>query len=348
MLKAQALDLPNFTLTRERRFKAPSEKLNQNPPVSYFEKPTLKSNPEVFLENLLSKQSNEKIIKEAKDELTKLKEFIETDDTNIKEIKKVSASVNQGVLELNRIRNELASNITPNVLDINAKLDTIPKGITLTQIAKASQQPQSLAEQLILSYKQPKQMSRPVSSGGSFRTAKSSAYSPSFLSSGASTSTRGSIISKQKSSGSVASSVTSRGSRDSDTSAASSLGSVDSEGYLKSAINPALFETSFGGGAAVAVTKPIRKIKKEQQSKGLFSIIKEAKITKANLEKQYNVPGGLKRGETTAISNLTKQGLTIQQALEETIAKREKTVDLSSQLRAEKGLKSLQQLNLSE
>ena len=80
---------------------------------------------------------NEKIIKDAKLELEKLRTFVENDQTNINEIKKVTSSVNQGVVELNRIRNELASNITPTVLDINAKLETIPKGITLTQLAQA-------------------------------------------------------------------------------------------------------------------------------------------------------------------------------------------------------------------
>lgn len=247
MLKAQDLQIPQFTLTRERRFRAPTEKLNQNPPISYFEKPTLKSNPEVFLEQLLTKQSNKKIIEDAKEELEKLRNFVENDDTNIEEIKKVRSSVDQGVLELNRIRNELASNITPTVLDINTKLETIPKGITLTQLAQA----------------------------GAMSQRSSDPFSEVL-------SQRGSISSKQRSSASEASSVTSRGSRQSTGSTSStssgsgmSAMSVDSEGYLKSKIDI----TAFAGGGAAAM--PIKKMLKEQRERGLRTA-----ITKAALQRE--------------------------------------------------------------
>jgi len=180
MLKAQELNLPNFTLTRERRFRAPTERLNQNPPVSYFEKPNLKTNPEVFLEQLLTKQSNKKIIEDAKEELTKLRKFVESDTKNVDELRNVTTAVDRSTIELNRVRQELTTQIRPTILDINAKLETIPERMALAQvISRPSQQPESLEEQLIRSYRQPVQQARPRSTSSASSRASSRASSTS-------------------------------------------------------------------------------------------------------------------------------------------------------------------------
>ncbi len=292
MLKATELIIPN--LTRERRFKAPLERLPQNPPISYFEKPTLKSNPEVFLEQVLTKTSNEKLIKDAKLELEKLRTFVENDQTNINEIKKVSSSVDQGVAELNRIRNELASNITPTVLDINAKLETIPKGITLTQLAQA---------------------------GAMSQSQRGSAYEELL-------SQRGSIASKQRSSASEASSVTSRGSgRSTGSSSSTSSGSgasvmsVDSEGYLKPKIDVSAIVAA-GGGAAM----PIKKLLKEQREQGL-----KTAITKAQLQREMS---SVKKGDVKKVNEFVRRGQSIQEAIQEVLLQRESRIDLREQTRA--------------
>jgi hypothetical protein len=152
MFKLQIPQLPLFQ-QRERRFQTPREPLNRNSPISYFSKPpTLKENPEVFLNSLISQIDTKKEISKQSDNFIKLIESETETKTDLNklqnEIKTIVGQIAQESLYGNR-----------QIYDLNAKIEDIQRvGIpTIIETIRRKRQPATtLAEELVVSYKEPK------------------------------------------------------------------------------------------------------------------------------------------------------------------------------------------------